>query len=122
MIFRINNKDFSAHIQSKVDVVETPRRIVGRNAFTALDGTYNEDYVTTKYDLSVRLKPLPAGTVTSILEELQLPYVTLIYTSVWAPDGARRIRAVPTASTMRFLTEYAGGRIYGDVVLGFTER
>ena len=122
MIFRINNKDFSAYIQQKVDVIETPRRIVGDNAFTALDGTYNEDYVTTKYDISVRLKPLPAGIVASILEELQLPYVTVIYTSVWAPDGARRIRAVPTASTVRFLTEYAGGRIYGDVVMGFTER
>ena len=122
MIFRIGGIDFSGYIQNKVDIVETPRRITGPNAFTALDGTYNEDYITTKYDVSVRMKPLPDRLVTDLLYQLQLPYVSVFYTSMWTPGGMRRIRAVPTASTVRFLTNYAGERIYGDVVLSFTER
>lgn len=122
MIFRLNDKNFDDCVQSKVDVIESPRRIIGDNAFTAIDGTYNEDYAATKYDLSVRLKPLPADIVASILTELQMPYVNVFYTSVWAPNGVRIIRAVPTASTMKYLTNYAGGRIYGDIVLSFMEQ
>lgn len=122
MIFRINDIDFSGYIQQKVGVVEKPRRISGPNSFTALDGTLNEDYVTTKYDVEVMMKPLPDRLVYDLLYQLQLPYVTLFYTSYMIPGGMRRIRAVPDPSTVRYLTEYAGERIYGDVRLSFTER
>lgn len=122
MTFTMNGIDFSAYIQRKIDITETPRRITGPHSGTALDGSYIEDYITTKYDVSVRTKPLPDAMISALLAEFEGAYVTLVYTSFLTLGDVRRIQAVPTASTLRFLTEYAEGRIYGDLVLSFTER
>lgn len=121
MIVIINGVDYSAYIQQKTDVTETPRRISGANAGTALDGTYIEDYVTTKYDPSFRAKPMPASMIASLLAACENEYVTIRYTSGRA-DGTRTIVAVPTASTIQFLTAYADSRIYGGLTLSFTEK
>lgn len=122
MILRINGTDYSSYIQQKTDITETPRRITGTAGFTALSGRINEDYIITKYDPSFRLKPLPREKVAALIAEFENPYVSVFYTSVFVETGVRRIQAVPTASTIKYLCDYAGGRVYGDVVISFTER
>lgn len=122
MTFILNNVDLSAYLQQKVGITETPRRISGNNSGVAIDGTLIDDYVTTKYDLTVRAKPMPAADILTLLTACAAQYVEITYTSVIASGSTRTINAVPSASTVQFLTAYAGGRIYGDLVLSFSER
>lgn len=121
MTLIINGVDYSEYIQQKTDITETPRRITGANSGTALDGTYIEDYVTTKYDPSFRAKPMPAGKIAELLAACESGYVTLRYFS-GRENGIRAILAVPTASTVQFLTQYAESAIYGGLVLSFKEK
>ena len=122
MTLIINGVDYSTYIQQKTDITETPRRISGNNTGTALDGTYIEDYVTTKYDPSFRAKPMPADKIAALLAACENEYVSIRYSSGRA-NGVRSIQAVPTASTIQFLTTYAETQaIYGGLVLSFTEK
>lgn len=117
----INGVDVSAYIQQKTDIYEAPRRITGPNAGTAIDGTYIEDYVTTKYDPSFRAKPMPAEMIAQLLEACERDYVVIKYES-GRMNGLRTIQAVPSASTIQYLTEYDITKIYGGLALSFVEK
>lgn len=118
----IDDTDFSSYIQQKTDITEKMRRVVGPAQDTAIDGTTIPDLVAYKYDPSFLLKPMPRNMIETLLAKMQQETVRLQYTSVLYDDGnLRSITAMPVSISVKFATEWGGGRIYAETPISFEE-
>lgn len=84
------------------------------------DGSQTWDYVTTKFDPSFSLKPIRRERIRELLMALTQSVPVLIeYTGI---KGETQVFARPTPSTVEFLTNWNGERIYGNATITFEER
>ena len=119
-MLKIDGVDFTEYVM-KYGAIETPRRIVGPNAGTAMDGTYIEDLITIKYDLAFVVKPLRPDMLAQLIAACSPPYVNIEYQS-GVFNGLRTGVYCPSPSSVEFLTVYAQQGVYGNLTLNFTEK
>lgn len=116
-----NNINLTTLIQQTVDVVETPRKIYGNNGGMSTSGLEFEDLITTKYDPSFRLKPLPVSDLQTVINLMENATVTLRYTSAKAGGALRSITAAPLGVTAHYATDSYGRMIYDGEILAFRQ-
>lgn len=121
MTLIIDDVDYSAYIQQKNGIKESPREINGANARTSIDGFDIYDVVAYKLDPSFLLKPMPAEMMRTFITAINKAPVRIQYSS-FMHNTVRTIEAKAVASSINYLTEANGKRIYGEASVSFRER
>lgn len=119
-MLKIDGVDFTEYV-NRFGVVETPRRVTGPNTGTAMDGSYIEDLITIKHDVSFVVKPLRPEKMKILLNAISKEYVIVEYLSI-SKNEEVTITAVPSSSSIELLTFYAQKAVYGNLTISFMEK
>lgn len=119
MTFFVNGKDFSNMVQDKTDFFETPRQIYGDSSIMVRNGDQEWDYLATKLDFSVSIKPLKAADLKELIEEILIVPCLVRYESF---RGEREVFARATPSSIQKLMNYQGTTIHGNCTIQFEEK
>lgn len=118
--FILNGIDFSEYVQWQVDRLEKTRKVYGPNNLIDIDGTEYPDLIANKIDPGFLLKPLPKSMLQSLYQIMQLPTVTITYTS-FSSSSDVTATVIPQDFQLRYACEAWNGDVYQGSAITFKE-